>query len=134
MDPRDIPFATDSPYELHPFTETPQQMHDYQALAADGHGWVVPRPDGRKHGCGGPNVCRTCKLEQMVYSTRSRVMVMDGFNIKPGDQILLIAPPDVSQFQMAEMMAELTKRHPEVGFTVVAGFTGVQIAKSDPSV
>lgn len=28
-----------------------------------GHGWVTPRPDGRKARCGGPSACQQCQQE-----------------------------------------------------------------------
>lgn len=35
------------------FTKTP----------ASEHGWVYPRPDGTKAGCGGPRTCKKCRDE-----------------------------------------------------------------------
>lgn len=35
-----------------------------QTTANQGHGWVVPRKDGHKARCGGPNICSLCRKER----------------------------------------------------------------------
>lgn len=111
------------------------QLESFRAVAKDGHGWVLARPDGTKAPCGGPKVCRECKLEDMVYNTTSRLVVMEGFNLKPGDKLLLIAPPDAPMLNLYDNLKEmLCQRFPEVDITIVAGFTGVQIHRQEPQV
>ena len=102
-------------------------------LMKDSHGWVLPRPDGTKATCGGPTMCRICNMEKLLFSTHDRVTVMEGFNIRPGDKILLIAPPNANSTRIRDVMDRLGKDFPEVHFTAVAGFTGVQVAKKEPT-
>lgn len=111
------------------------QIEEYELLARDGHGWVLPRPDGTRAACGGPQVCRICALEKVAFSSTSRITVMEGFNVKPGDKLLLIAPPDmaerVSKQDIDHLREMLMRKFPETDITVMAGFTGVQIHRQE---
>src|SRR5688572_28922460 len=93
------------------------------------HGWIVPRPDGKRT-CAGPEVCRECQLERALFTAADKTVVVEGFKIQPGDQILLIAPVNADRQEMVDVGRMLKKQHPDVVFTIVAGFTGVQIASS----
>lgn len=35
-------------------------------LAASGHGWVFPHPQGIKARCGGPGMCAQCRRDAML--------------------------------------------------------------------
>lgn len=56
--------------ELRAITGKAQPKSQAAALAVptqlrnEGHGHVVPRPDGAKARCGGPAMCRVCQAEQ----------------------------------------------------------------------
>lgn len=51
----------------HP--ETPaSQIAIYKAKqAVHGHGYVIPRNDGTRRGCGGPSICRDCKQAKAYF-------------------------------------------------------------------
>lgn len=59
---------------------------------------------------------------------------MEGFVLKPGDKLLLIAPPDADAASVRPIVERLRQDYPEVFISVVAGFTGVQISNADPTV
>lgn len=122
------------PLEPHSSSMNRHQLTEYEALAKDGHGWVLPRPDGTKANCGGPNVCRVCLLEKLVYSQTQQTVIIEAMNIKPGDQILLLAPAFAKPSDLDHITEKLRAQFPEVGITIMAGFTGVQIHRQDPSV
>jgi hypothetical protein len=93
-----------------------------------GHGHVIPRPDGTKARCAGPSGgCWTCYLEDLVWNRAAGAVVMEGFNLKPGDKLLLVADPRMPPDQMIEYVDQLKRRFPEVEITVMTGFTGVQV-------
>lgn len=121
------------PYRLDPFHEAPEYLQEYRALAAGGHGWVLPRPDGSKAKCGGPQVCFQCRLEQMLMQAQKRTVVMQGFNLKPGDKVLLIAPHNMDGEQYQRIMGGLRRDFPEVFFSIAAGFAGVQVHSDEGS-
>lgn len=100
---------------------------------AGGHGWVIPRPDGSKAPCGGATVCRECHLEFVACSTTERITVWEGFKLQPGDKLLLIAPANMPQWAIDRYGEYLAKTYPEIGITIVKGFTGIQVHKQDPS-
>jgi hypothetical protein len=70
--------------------------------------------------------CWTCYLEDLVYN-RTGALVVEGFNLRPGDKLLLIAsdrcPPEMAQ----RILAKVEAHHPEIHVTMVAGMTGVQV-------
>ena len=111
----------------------PGEIERWRELAKGAHGWVIPRPDGTKAACGGPIVCRECQLEEMVYNARQHVSIMEGFRIAPGDKVLLIAPPNSGPGEVKDMFDLIVQNFPEVHFTVVSGFTGVQVHKAEPT-
>lgn len=104
---------------------------EFNDLMKDSHGWVIPRPDGSKATCGGPGICRVCSLEQAVFMTRDRITVIEGLVLKPGDKVLLIGPPTMTPDDVRQMLEHLRMRFPEIEFTVVAGFTGIQVDKGE---
>jgi len=98
-----------------------------------GHGWVIPNPDGGKANCGGPMVCRMCHLEYLALQTTSRVSVMEGWVLKPGDKVLLLADPHFDPEDMEHIKSELLARFPEVDITIMQGFTGLQVHRQEAS-
>lgn len=99
-----------------------------------GHGWVIPHLDGRKPDpCGGPMNCRMCHLEYLALQTTSRVMVMEGWRIEPGDKLLLLGPQHLDAEDAEHIGAELRRRFPEVDVTIINGFTGVQVHRHEAS-
>jgi len=102
-------------------------------LMVDSHGWVIPRPDGMKKPCGGPSVCRECHLEYLALQTTDRITVMEGWRLAPGDKVLLIAPPNMPQDYIDTLGQQLSRDFPEVGITIVKGFTGLTVHRSDPN-
>lgn len=110
------------------------QLAQFDQLAKDGHGWVLARPDGTKAHCGGPEVCRICQLEHLAYSASEKVVVFEGFNIKAGDKLLLIGPPWMQEHHVDGLRERLKRDFPEVDITIMAGFTGVQVHRQEPSV
>lgn len=109
-------------------------MQALDAMAVGGHGWVLPRPDGSKANCGGPMMCRECSLESALLRVQDRVVIWEGFNLKPGDRLLLIAPPATDKEAIEWMTERMKGRLPEVHVTIVAGFTGVQVHNQEPTV
>lgn len=46
----------------------PSQVEMYKAkLRVSGHGHVIQRNDNRKEGCGGPGICRVCRMEKQYF-------------------------------------------------------------------
>jgi hypothetical protein len=100
-------------------------------LVDQAHGHVLPRPDGRRAPCAGPAGCWTCHLESLVYESKLNLFVDQGLNIKPNDKILLIAPAAMDPERVREHVDMLKRRFPDTEFTIVAGYTGVQIASTN---
>lgn len=100
-------------------------------LIDQSHGHVIPRPDGKRASCAGLNGCWTCHMEHLVYESRNNLFVDQGMVIKPGDKILLIGPREIDSETAKTQIAMLQNRFPGTEFTIVAGYTGVQVANTD---
>jgi hypothetical protein len=101
-------------------------------LMTGGHGWVIPSPDDSKANCGGPSVCRECHLEFVACSTTDRIVIWEGWKLKPGDKLLLIAATNMPQWAIKQYGDLLKKMFPDVHVTIVQGFTGVQVHLQEP--
>lgn len=99
-------------------------------LMDQSHGHVLPRPDGRRAPCAGPEGCWSCHLERLVYESKQTLFIDQGFIIKPGDKVLLIAPPTLAPEIVREHIEHLERQFPDTEFTVMQGYTGVQIAST----
>jgi len=115
---------------------TPGQIQAVQGISprlmADSHGWVIPRPDGSKTPCGGPTTCRECHLEWLAMQTTDRITMMEGWVINEGDEVLLLAPGNISEGYVTQIAAKLKERFPGVGFTILTGMTGLTVHRQDP--
>ena len=100
-------------------------------LLDQSHGHVIPRPDGFRAACAGPAGCWTCHMEHLVYESRNNLFIDQAMVIKPGDKVLLIAPSTGTDPDLLRDQVEMLKRRfPDTEFTIVAGYTGVQIAST----
>lgn len=76
-------------------------------------------------------VCPDCRREQGIFTTMDRVLVAEGFKIQSGDRILLMAPPNMPADFASKVLSNLKARFTDVEFTMIQGFTGVQIKERD---
>lgn len=117
-------------------TITPMSIAAIQSespnILRGGHGWVIPNADGKKAACGGPMYCRMCHLEYLAMQTTSRITVMEGWVLNPGDKVLLISAHEMDEEGCKETIRELRKRFPEIDFTIIQGMTGVQVHRAEP--
>lgn len=118
--------------EISPMAIQAMSAHDPR-LMTGGHGHVIPRPDASKAPCGGATQCRECYLEFVALKTTDRVMVWEGFNLKPGDKLLLIAPMGMPGDVIAHYGRQLKLKFPDVDVCIVQGFTGVQVYRQEPN-
>lgn len=98
-----------------------------------GHGWVIPNPDGGRANCGGPMICRMCHLEYLALQTTSRISVMEGWVLQPGDKVLLLTSSHYDEGEIEHVGMELRKKFPEIDFTIVLGMTGIQVHRQEAS-
>jgi len=48
------------------------QLEKYKAQqAAYGHGHVIPRNDGKREPCGGPSLCKVCRMARAYFESRT---------------------------------------------------------------
>lgn len=58
---------------------------------------------------------------------RSKVHIMKGFVLNPGDRVLLTVDHELDPVQATEISELLNERFPDVEFTMFAGATAIQV-------
>lgn len=68
-------------------------------------------------------------MEHLVYESRNNLFIHEAMVIRPGDKVLLIAPDTQVDEELVRGQVDMLKRRfPDTEFTIMVGYTGVQIA------
>lgn len=58
------------------------------------------------------------------------VVILKGFNIEPGDRVLLTVAEDTAKYEESQrLLDEIRDRFPGVEFTLVGGVSGVAVER-----